>query len=297
MEKQKSIYKKLIKFLPIFLFLIFTANYLRNNSTFFMPKEYKTIKKLVNQIASKNYLGNKEIIFSVSSGSYMSWTAKDLDLCKAEECWYYNNLNPYKKYKNVKGISINELGNQAYLYGGIEAYAWKGVVWLSRSTFRSYGEKIDYLACTIGHELAHIVFNDHINNSIKLSEKLKNLGIENNNSHNQEKEKNNKKEILEKELTRESEKKADFKGAKMIVNAGFAKNTCLKELKFLTQFEKLETETSRESTHPGYLERYESLEKSIENYEKDFYLKSFKSYKWRWQYNRKMNTLTFLPIK
>ena len=80
------------------------------------------------------------------------------------------------------------------------------------------------------------------------------------------------------------EKKADFKGAKMIVNAGFTKNTCLNELKFLTQFEKLETQTSKESTHPGYLERYKSLEKSIENYEKDFYLKSFKSYKWKWKY-------------
>ena len=39
----------------------------------------------------------------------------------------------------------------------------------------TYGDKTDYLGCTIGHELSHIVFSDHIKQSIKLSENLKKL--------------------------------------------------------------------------------------------------------------------------
>ncbi len=306
MQNQKTILNKIIICLPVFLFLIFVFNFVRNNSTLFMPKEYKTIKKLVNKIAAKNNLGDKEIIFSIANGRYMSWRAKELDLCKEDECWYFNNLNPYKKYKNLRGINLNELGKQAYLYGGIEGYAWRGIVWLSRSTFRSYGEKTDLLACTIGHEISHVIFDSHINDSIKLSENLKNIEIENNNylkkdnnkeDNKNEDYKNEERNFVEMELSRQSEKKADFEGAKMLINAGFPKDTCLKELKFLTEFEKLETETNMESTHPGYLERYKSLEKSIDNYDKFAYLNSFKPYSWKWKYKRKINSLIFIPIK
>ena len=50
------------------------------NSIFFMPKEYKTIKKLVDKIALKNYLGDQEIPFSVASGSYMEYEAEKLGI-------------------------------------------------------------------------------------------------------------------------------------------------------------------------------------------------------------------------
>ena len=86
--------------------------------------------------------------------------------------WYFNNLSPYKKYKDVQGVNINELVKQSYLFNGIEAYAWKGIVWLSQSTFRTYGEGNDFLICTIGHELAHVIFNDHIEQDINLSNKV-----------------------------------------------------------------------------------------------------------------------------
>ena len=42
-----------------------------------MPKEYKTIKKLVDKIASKNYLGDKEIPFLIGSGRYIEIRAKE----------------------------------------------------------------------------------------------------------------------------------------------------------------------------------------------------------------------------
>ena len=102
------------------LFISIKDNLLQNYSLLFMPKEYKTIKKLVDKIAAKNYLGDKEIPFFIGSGTYMEVRAKELGLCKEEDCWYYNNLSPYKKYKYVKDINLNELINQAYLLNGIE---------------------------------------------------------------------------------------------------------------------------------------------------------------------------------
>ena len=161
-------------FILTFSFL-YLANFLRDNSTFFMQKEYKTIKKIVDKIALKNDLGNRDIPFSVASGIYMQYRAEELGLCEKDGCWYYRNLDPYKNHKKVNGVNVNELLKQAYLYNGVEAYAWNDVVWLSKSSFLTYAGKKDYLGCTIGHELSHIIFNDHIKQSIKLSENLKKL--------------------------------------------------------------------------------------------------------------------------
>ena len=318
--KLKFKLNNLIAIISIFFALFYSYDYVRNKSILFMPKEYKTIKKIVNKIASKNDLGDEEITFSINNGSFMSWRAKSLNLCNDDLCWYFSNLNPYKKYKNFNGTNLNELANQSYLYGGLEAYAWKRIVWLSRSTFRSYGKNEDILACTIGHEIAHIIYDDHIPQSIKLSEKLKSLEVVESKIMNKEnkqveeinkeeikeeevkekeinKEENNQLNLLKMELSRETEMKADNNSSRMIINAGYANNTCERNLTFMTKFEKLETETDRESTHPGYIERYESLRKFNEKYEKGLNLESFKPYKWKWEYRRKINSLIFKPQK
>ena len=293
-KEKRIILKTLIKYLTIIFILIFSSNYLRNNSTLFMPKEYKTIKKLVNKIASKNYLGDREIPFFIGSGSFMEFRAKELGLCKEEDCWYFNNLSPYKKYKNFQGVNINELVKQSYLFNGIEAYAWKGIVWLSQSTFRTYGEGNNFLICTIGHELAHVIFNDHIEQNIKLSDKLnefKNVKGTKLKNENIEEE----KKLLEFELSRESEKKADNNAAKMIINAGYPKETCIEELTFLTQSSRLSTETENDSTHPGFLERIDSLKKFVDGYKYVEKNKGLKPYKWKWIYDRKLKLLRFKP--
>ena len=271
------------------LFISIKDNLFQNYSLLFMPKEYKTIKKLVNKIASKNYLGNREIPFYIGSGEYMQFRAKELNLCKEEDCWYFNNLSPYKKYKNVQDINLNELINQSYLFNGIEAYAWKGIVWLSKSTFRTYGERKDWLSCTIGHELSHIVFNDHIEKELKLSEKLDELKIKD------LKEIEEKEKLLDFQINRESEKIADNNSAKMIINTGYPKETCLEELTFLTESSKIPVVTKNDFTHPGYLERFTSLNKFIDNYDKEKYLKSFNPYKWKWSYDSKNKILKFKP--
>ena len=93
---------KLLGSIIITLFVgSFLANYLHSYSTLFMPEEYKTIKKLVNKLASSNHLGGSVIPFNISNGIYMAYRAEELGLCKDETCWYYRNLNPYKKYNKV----------------------------------------------------------------------------------------------------------------------------------------------------------------------------------------------------
>ena len=279
----------------VFLSWVYFSIYLRMNSLYLMPREYKVVKKIVDKIAEKNYLGSENISFTINNGSYMSYQAKDLGVCKEEQCWYYSNLNPYKRYKNSRGIDLNELARQASLFNGIEAYAWKGHVWLSKSTFKSYGEKHGFLGCTIAHELSHILFDDHIKKSINVSGKLNNLKVLDNSDQQNNDEKKNIKLLVEREFDRESEKMADINGTKMMINSGYKKDTCLNGLRFLTKLEKLETSTKEDSTHPGYLERYESLEKFIQNYSDEENRRKFKSYKWDWQYDRKVNTLTFSP--
>jgi len=295
---------KLITKYFLFIFIVTSsANYIKNNSTIFMPKEYKTIKKIVDKIALKNNLGDEEIPFSIGSGAYMEYEAEKLGLCKKDDCYYFKNLNPYKKHKDFKKVNLNELSKQSYLYNSIEAYAWSGVVWLSKSTFKTYGDKTNYLGCIIGHELSHIIYNDHFEQSIKLSEKIKdfqNLKDKDNKKVNNEelkKEENLKKDLFEKLLSRESEIKADQNGAKMMINSGFSKDTCLNAILFLTKRNHLDAHTELKSTHPGHLERYESLKNFIETYNQEKEMKTFKPYKWSWRYDRKLNTLTFSPKK
>ena len=306
-NKKTSLNIKMISkyFLFIFIAVLF-SNYFRNNSIYFMPREYKTIKKIVDKIALKNNLGDEEILFSIGSGAYMEYEAEKLGLCKKDDCYYFKNLNPYKKHKDFKQVNLNELSKQSYLYNSIEAYAWSGVVWLSKSTFKTYGDKTNYLGCIIGHELSHIIYNDHLEQSIKLSEKIKefknpkdkeNIQLNNKKEVNNEEVNNEevKKDLFEKLLSRESEIKADQNGAKMIINAGYSKDTCMNSLIFLTKKNYIDAHTGLKSTHPGHLERSESLKKFIETYKKEKEMKTFKPYKWNWAYNRNLNILTFSP--
>ncbi len=309
-QKTNLNFKIISKYFLFVFITVLLSNYFRNNSIHFMPREYKTIRKIVDKIALKNNLGDEEIPFSIGSGAYMEYEAEKLGLCNKDDCYYFKNLNPYKKHKDFKEVNLNELSKQSYLYNSIEAYAWSGVVWLSKSTFKTYRDKTNYLGCIIGHELSHIIYNDHLEQSIKLSEKIKefknskdkeNIQVNNEEVNNEEvnnEEVNNeeiKKDLFEKLLSRESEIKADQNGAKMMINAGYSKDTCLNSLIFLTKKNYIDAHTGLKSTHPGHLERYESLKKFIETYKKEKEMEIFKPYQWHWVYNRNLNTLTFSP--
>ena len=296
----------------LIVFIAF-VDYLKNTSILFMPKEYKTLKKIVDKLASTNDLSYREIPFTITSGGYTGWIAEELGLCKDDGCYYFSNLDPYKNHSKINGININELINQSNLLNGIEAYAWSGAVWISKSSFQATGEEEGFIACTIGHELSHIFFNDHIQQSIKLSNILKNtneesfqefelylvdkIGIyESTDLIGKELNFFELKDLTELYLSRESESLADINGSRMVINAGYERDICLKELTFFTETGLYPTDTELDSTHPGYLERYESLEMFINNYVEPKDIISYESYKWKWIYNRRLNTLIFKPI-
>ena len=66
----------LFKFLPTYLFIFplipiitFLGINIRNSSQLLMPKEYKTIKKIINKLASKNNLGEYPLTFTIVAGA------------------------------------------------------------------------------------------------------------------------------------------------------------------------------------------------------------------------------------
>ena len=46
----------------------------------------------------------------------------------------------------------------------------------------------------------------------------------------------------------------------------------------------------------GHIERHKLLDEFIKKYDNSS-IEKFKPYKWKWTYNRKLNTLTFKPLK
>ena len=66
-----------------------------------------------------------------------------------------------------------------------------------------------------------------------LKQKWKSFGWNVLKNHNEEEDK--KKDLFEKLLSRESEIKADQNGAKMMINSGYSKDTCLNAILFLSK--------------------------------------------------------------
>ena len=137
----------------------------------------------------------------------------------------------------------------------------------------------------------------HISDSLKLSTKIRELEILESNKSKKKDLDLNEKNLLEMEISRLSESQADKNSSKLLINAGFPKDTCPKFLTYMTQFERLETETDPKSSHPGYLERISSLNKFIGRYEIESNLEINKPNKWKWRFNRDLNILIFIPIK
>ena len=95
-------------------------------------------------------------------------------------------------------------------------------------------------------------------------------------------------------LSRSSEKKADKNSARMLIKAGFSKSKILEEFTYAAEIHGWEVDTDVKGTHPGYIERYKALKKFIHKYKVDL-LNPINKNTWYWQYNRKNNTLTYVP--
>jgi hypothetical protein len=276
----------LITFLGLITFLSWQIYF--KNSLILMPSEYKKIKNIVDKIAKENFLGINDIRFSITTGSHAVFLAKELGICKEDDCYFIRNLNPFQKHDRISGISLNEIINQSYLYNGLEAYAWStGVIEISKSSFPFIGNNKSYLSCLISHELAHLLENHRHKKLIEVSKEFKIIGP-NKISENQKKD-------IEYSIERKLELEADQIASKLVYLAGYDKNSCLFALKEWGVREAYELESNNESTHPGYYKRIDSLENFIKkNLSKDLKKISNKN-KWAWEYNRRKNILIFKP--
>ena len=273
----------------LFIILISMASwqiYLKK-SIFYMPKEYRLIKKLVNKIAYKNDLGVDNINFTIITGSHAAYLSKQLGICKEEDCYYIQNLNPFNNYENLKGFNLNEILNQSYLLNGLEAYAWSsGTIQISRSTFPFFGKRKDFIGCIISHELAHLKKEHVFKSKFEYHQELKS------NKSNSSLSESDKLHI-ERKIDRNFETEADQISSKMMYLAGYRKELCLDALKNYGIREAFEFDTSPESTHPGYKERVKNLEEFIKNNLGDNKQVTQVKRKWKWKYDRKKNYLLF----
>ena len=262
---------------------LFFAIKVAKNSQLFMPSEYKLIKKTVNKLAKNNDLGEREIGFLITAGGTASYYANDLGLCKRkndELCAYYRFLDPFKKYPNPQD---NEIIRLSYLSGpGYASASSLGTVTITQNLFRIMEDKEDRMVCTIAHELAHILNLDTFKDSLRLNEEGKGLNKD-------------KRKELSSLIRRQSEKNADLFGQKMVLKAGYPAYTCVKDMKFLMELRAIPKVTKLD-THPPLLERFSTLMYSVENQQDEISKEETESTNLRWQYDRDLNLLKFIPI-
>jgi len=257
------------------------TNYFKN-SQLLMPSEYKEIKSIVNELAEHNDLGDRQITFTVVPGHLVGWAAEDLKLCKEDFCGFYDDLDPYKKFKGDKAYEINEAIRQAYLFDYVQGISKShGTISLTRATFRTFNSRREYLGCVIAHEITHFL-EDHIfENDKYVSENKKRLSEA-------------QIEDLENELSRASEIEAHNQASLMMKNAGYPIESCLEELKFTSRLGGDGANTEPDDSHPGYQEWVSELEKFIVT-QKDVIQEDTFETPISWQYDRDLNILVMIP--
>lgn len=117
----------------------------------------------VQRIASHNALGKQPQAFTITAGSMAAQLAEQRKLCQPDQCEFFSLLDPFRSY----GRDWDELIRQSYGVGDLEAWsASSGTVILAQVSFRAYGPRRGWLACTVAHELAHIRRNHFFSTAI-----------------------------------------------------------------------------------------------------------------------------------
>ena len=155
--------KKYIKLASIlfFIFIVFySGNRYRNYSLSLMPKEYKLVKKIFDKFSLNNDLGNRPVSIIIRAGEDMHYLMVDTGICKDKKniCFYFENLDPFKKYRGYRSRDVNYAIKQSYLHGHANASASPtGTILINRSTFRVLEGKENFIAAAIAHEMFHII--------------------------------------------------------------------------------------------------------------------------------------------
>jgi hypothetical protein len=208
-----------------------------------LPVEVRTLKGVLQRLSHGNDLGDQPISFMVVSGSTTAELAAQRGLCKPDACDLFAQLNPYQHYGN----GWDELIRQGYALGDIQAWSVSsGTVMITRPSFRAYGPHLDYLACTVAHEISHYKRYHIFRQSIHDSHLRRDLSDQ-------------AKQIESLTFTRQKELEADRDAADMLARAGFKGRVCQAELLFMHRSVGDGSPTEQDSTHPGYEERIAAM--------------------------------------
>ena len=259
-----------------------------------MPKEYKAIKAVVDKLAASNYLGERPITFQINSGSYLNWMAADINLCRAENCRAFEDLDPFQEYQGEYSEYINQFLKSTYLYGGIGAWAYPyQIVSISKSTIRLLESDRETLSFIMAHEIGHIIdqhaFKVSEEKSIKTNSIKAEIEAENDEDIKARKEK--EKEYIEFAIDRKYEYIADKIASILLTNSNFGDNAAIEALKttsFITGDGEI---TQKDSTHPSWKDRIESLKNTDNTIDNKYYINQINPNKRNWKYSRKYNYL------
>jgi predicted Zn-dependent protease len=126
---------------------------------------------------------------------------------------------------------------------------------LPRATFRAYGSRTEYLACTVAHEISHYL-RQHIFKQSYYKH------------HNLSESDDKKAETELRRWGREQELEADRDAADMLARAGYPARVCQHEIDFMHRSVGDGSKTEETSTHPGYEERLAAIRSHYDELEK-----------------------------
>ncbi len=285
--------QKLIKNGSIFLFIfifLFLINRYRNYSLSLMPTEYKLVKKIIDKVSKNNDLGNRPVSIIIRAGEDMHYLMVDTGICKDKKnvCFYFENLDPFRKYRGFRSRDVNHAIKQAYLHGHANASASPtGTILINRSTFRVLEGKENFIAAAIAHEMFHIMQFTPFEASLKALRVWKDNPIKTDEEINEVFL--NKKQMIETE--------ADLGAALMLFKADYPKDTFIKAMEYFYKQSGIIHTKGQSKRHPDYITRI-NLIRAFMN-DESFIKKEPKnnSSPLTWRYNRRENWLKFYPRK
>ena len=260
------------------------SNNLRN-SQLFMPKEYQSIKKIVNKLSKGNDLGDEPISFTIIAGHTSSYRASELNLCRVDQkgCYYFVRLNPYKTYSGRNQTQINEIIRQSKLYGGLEGFVdHELIINIGISSFHKSKYNKNDLSCLLTHELSHLLEKTAFKNKLEAYE-IRKISDD------------YPQPSLENEIRRGSEIRADINAAKMLRNVGVPIDTCIKVRKRWLETNGYKIEAEEKDNYPGYAVWMKELNEFLDEHPQTPPRNKPKGTKIKWEYNRNLNELRLIP--
>jgi predicted Zn-dependent protease len=150
-----------------------------------------------------------------------------------------------------------------------------------RAAFRIYGRHTGWLACTVAHEIGHILRNHIVLASYYANNTIPSAP-------------DKKKEELNDAKSRQQEVEADRDSAVMMARADYQGRICIDDLISLHKSSGDGGATEPDSTHPGYDERIKALAAFYAKLEKEHPSKSSPTLG-HFTYSPADNLLSFVP--